>query len=268
MYNEAALYELFYTSMKDYSADAGQIADLIRRARPHGRTLLDVGCGTGEHARLLSEVHGFEVDGVDIDPEMVAIARTKWPHGRFDVADMIDFHLGRRYDGVLNLFGAIAHALTVQGLRDTLACMRDHLAPGGVAIVQPYLTPDELRVGTAEYAVTSGDVRVKRTRHSERDGERQRLHYHYTIEGPDGTQELDEVFDLALFTVDETLAAFSAVGLDDGRVRRFLESVWKKPKMSMAEGHCIMNLCMAATYDPGSTSELGGRGFYVATAPA
>src|SRR5713226_7588797 len=39
-------------------------------------------------------------------------------------------------------------------------------------------------------------------------------------------------------------------GLDDGRVRRFLAAVWKKPKLSMAEGHCIMNLCMAATYDP------------------
>src|SRR5690349_2812540 len=39
-------------------------------------------------------------------------------------------------------------------------------------------------------------------------------------------------------------------GLDDGRVRRFLDAVWRKPKLTMAEGHCIMNLCMAATYDP------------------
>jgi enterochelin esterase-like enzyme len=39
-------------------------------------------------------------------------------------------------------------------------------------------------------------------------------------------------------------------GLDDGRVKRFLAHVWKKEKLSTAEGHCIMNLCMAATYDP------------------
>src|SRR5258708_3997260 len=39
-------------------------------------------------------------------------------------------------------------------------------------------------------------------------------------------------------------------GFDDGRARNFLEAVWKKPKLSQAEGHCIMNLCMAATYDP------------------
>jgi SAM-dependent methyltransferase len=240
MYNmkqQAALYDLFYTSMKDYSAEAGQIAALIRRTRPHCRTLLDVGCGTGEHAHLLGEVHGFEVDGFDVDPAMIAIARTKWPHGRFDVADMMDFHLGRRYDGVLNLFGAIAHAVTVPRLRDALACMRDHLAPGGVAIVQPYLTPDELKVGTGEYTVTSGELRVKRARRSERDGQCQRLYFHYTVEGPGGTQELDEAFDLGLFTVDETLAAFSAVGL-------------------------------VATYDPGSSDELGGHGLYVASAPA
>jgi len=234
---QAALYDLIYKAMKDYSAEGGQIADLIRRARPHCRTLLDVGCGTGEHARLLGEVHSFEVDGVDIDPAMLAIARTKWLHGRFDVADMTDFHLGRYYDGVLNLFGAIASAVTVPRLRDTLACMRDHLAPGGVAIVQPYLTPDEIQVGTAEYTVESGDLRIKRTRRSERDGQRQQLHFHFTVEGPDGTQELDEIHEFGLFTIDDTLAAFSAVGL-------------------------------TATYDPGGPDAPGGRGYYVATAPA
>jgi SAM-dependent methyltransferase len=232
----AALYDLIYLSMKDYPAEAGRIADLIRRVRPHCRTLLDVGCGTGEHARLLGEVHGFEVDGVDIDPGMLAIARTKWLHGRFDVADMTDFHLGRCYEGVLNLFGAIASTVTLPRLRDTLACMRDHLVPGGVAIVQPYLTPDEVPVGTGECAVESGDLRVKRTRRSERDGQRQRLHYHFTVEGPDGRQELDETHEFGLFTIDETLAAFSAVGL-------------------------------TANHDPGNPHVLGGRGFYVATAP-
>jgi hypothetical protein len=121
-------------------------------------------------------------------------------------------------------------------LRDTLACMAITSRPG-VAIVEPYLTPDELRVGTGEYTVESGNLRVHRTRRSERDGQRQRLYFHFTVEGPDGRQELDEAHDLGLFTVDETLAAFSAVGL-------------------------------AATYDPGSPSKQGGRGFYIASAPA
>src|SRR5687767_13378248 len=50
-----------------------------------------------------------------------------------------------------------------------------------------------------------------------------------------------------------------ADGLDDGRIRRFLEAVWKKEKLSSAEGHCIMNLCMAATYDADPRAPLGFR---------
>ena len=48
-------------------------------------------------------------------------------------------------------------------------------------------------------------------------------------------------------------------GLDDGRVRRFLEAVWRKHRLSMAEGHAIMNLCMAASYDPDPRAPNGFR---------
>ena len=50
-----------------------------------------------------------------------------------------------------------------------------------------------------------------------------------------------------------------ADGLDDGRIKRFLANVWKKEKLSMAEGHCLMNVCMAATYDPDRRAPLGFR---------
>jgi hypothetical protein len=50
-----------------------------------------------------------------------------------------------------------------------------------------------------------------------------------------------------------------AAGLDDGRIRRFLAHVWKKEKLSRAEGHCLMNLCMAASYDPDPRAPLGFR---------
>lgn len=48
-------------------------------------------------------------------------------------------------------------------------------------------------------------------------------------------------------------------GVDDGRVRRFLEVVWRKHRLSMAEGHAIMNLCMAASYDPDPRAPNGFR---------
>jgi enterochelin esterase-like enzyme len=53
--------------------------------------------------------------------------------------------------------------------------------------------------------------------------------------------------------------ALLAAGCDDGRVRRFLDAVWARPKLSHAEGHAIMNVCMAATYDPDPSAPLGFR---------
>jgi hypothetical protein len=50
-----------------------------------------------------------------------------------------------------------------------------------------------------------------------------------------------------------------ADGIDDGRIKRFLTHVWKKEKLTASEGHCIMNLCMAATYDPDRKAPLGFR---------
>jgi enterochelin esterase-like enzyme len=48
-------------------------------------------------------------------------------------------------------------------------------------------------------------------------------------------------------------------GRDDGRIGRFLKKIWSKEKLSHAEGHAIMNLCMAATYDPDPRAPLGFR---------
>ena len=50
-----------------------------------------------------------------------------------------------------------------------------------------------------------------------------------------------------------------ADGKDDGRIKRFLDAVWKKEKLSTAEGHALMNLCMAATYDPDRRAPNGFR---------
>ena len=40
------------------------------------------------------------------------------------------------------------------------------------------------------------------------------------------------------------------LGVDDGRVAKFLDMIWGKEKISSGEMHCLMALAMAATYDP------------------
>ena len=52
---------------------------------------------------------------------------------------------------------------------------------------------------------------------------------------------------------------FRSEGLDDGRIRRFLERAWSREKLAGGEGHCLMNLAMAATYDPDPRAPNGFR---------
>ena len=95
MFTESAeLYDLIYSTIRNYAAEAEQIATLLRATHPNCRTILDVACGTGEHARLLVGKFGYEVDGLDLNPDFVRIARSKLPGVQFLEADMAAFQLG------------------------------------------------------------------------------------------------------------------------------------------------------------------------------
>ena len=50
--------------------------------------------------------------------------------------------------------------------------------------------------------------------------------------------------------ITEQHRELASEGIDDGRVKAFLDYIWKRARPNGAEIHCLMNLCMAATYDP------------------
>jgi len=215
MFSEsAALYDIIYATFKNYEAESATIAALLERERPGCRTVLDVACGTGEHARLLAERHGLLVDGIDLDPAFVEIARRKHPAGTFAVADMRDFHLPRRYDAVICLFSSIGYLRTLDRVSEALACFREHLAPGGVVIVEPWFAPGIMQHGyVASNVGESEAVRVERHSRTEIDGRLSRIHFEYDITDAHGTRHASEVHELGLFTPDEMRAAFEANGL-------------------------------------------------------
>ena len=209
----AEYYDLIYSTFKDYAQEAAQIAALLRTRHPQCRTVLDVACGTGEHARRLAQA-GFDVDGLDLSPAFVAIARAKHPAGQFFEADMSDFHLGRRYDAVICMFSSIGYVRTLDCVTAALTCFREHLAPGGMAVVEPWFGPgvlDPARV--ARNAGEADGVRVSRDSRVEIDGRLSRLFFDYEITDATGTRHVSEVHELGLFTDAEMLDAFRGAGL-------------------------------------------------------
>jgi SAM-dependent methyltransferase len=204
----AEFYDAIY-GFKDYAGEAVKIRQLIARERPGAGTILDIACGTGEHARFLSP--DFEVDGIDLEPKFVEIARAKNPAGNFSVADMRAFHLEKRYDVVQCLFSSIGYLLTPEDIIASLKCFRTHLAPGGVILVEPW---PAYKVGQLHMVtVDKPDLKVCRINVSKREGDISVLHFHYLIATNEGVRKAEEVHRLALVPPEQMAAHFEAAGL-------------------------------------------------------
>jgi SAM-dependent methyltransferase len=76
----------------------GLLADIYRDLVPSGRSVLEIGCGTGTLLSLLEPRRGV---GIDISPGMVAIASAKFPDLAFAVADAENLELGETFDYII-----------------------------------------------------------------------------------------------------------------------------------------------------------------------
>lgn len=216
MFSESARhYDLIYSKFKDYEEESRNLVALLEKWHPSARTVLDVACGTGEHARILREKHGLAVDGIDIEEQFVEITRGKNRAGSFTRADMIDFDLGRRYDVVVCLFSAIGYVRTLENLTRTLVNFRNHLAEDGLILVEPWFTPEAAQPNRFDLVTAeSDDVKVARASHSEIRGRISIIRFDYLVGRREGITHATEIHELGLFTIDETKACFRGAGLD------------------------------------------------------
>ncbi len=212
MFRKTARYYDAIYSFKDYGAESLAIRSLIGREHPTAQSILDVACGTGEHARVLAR--DFAVDGIDLEPQFVALAQSKAARGSFSVADMRHFDLGKRYDVVLCLFSSIGYVLTEAEVVQTFRCFSGHLAEGGVVMVEPWFTPDRWETGKPWLAppVDLPDLKICRMNVSDRRGDRSLLHFHYLIATAAGVDHLQEDHELALYTKEQMLKCFNLAG--------------------------------------------------------
>ena len=209
----AEFYDLIYSTFKDYTGEATQIGSLLRRHSPQSQTLLDVACGTGEHARLLA-AQGFIVDGLDLDPAFVTIAQQKHPAGQYFVADMGDFHLPHQYNAVLCLLSSIGYLQTLDRVRGALIAFHNHLTPGGIIILEPWFAPGQLDpTRVTRHKGEANGIRVSRVSRVEIEGTISRLHFEYEISNMLGTRRASEIHELGLFTTAELLRTFQEAGL-------------------------------------------------------
>jgi len=211
----AAFYDAIYAAKgKDYAREAQQLHTLIQKQKKSsGNTLLDVACGTGVHIAFLRQ--HYKVEGLDLDAEMLKIARQRCPEIVFHQADMIDFALGHQFDVITCLFSSIGYVKTLENLRQTVANFAKHLQSGGVLIVEPWFTPEAYHPGTVHATfVDEPELKIARINVSELEDRVAVMKMHYLVGTPEGIQYFTERHEMGLFTHAEYLEAFRVSGLD------------------------------------------------------
>jgi SAM-dependent methyltransferase len=120
-------------------------ADLVSRYEPS--SVLDAGCGTGRVGIELAR-RGVEVEGADLDPDLLERARAKDPELAWHLSDLASLDLGRTFDVVV-MAGNVVGFVAAPDRAAAVAAVAAHVAPGGRLI-----SGCQLRVGwptTAEY---------------------------------------------------------------------------------------------------------------------
>ena len=215
MFSKSAQYydEIYASIDKDYAAEASKAHQFIQKHKQtKGKQLLDVACGTGFHASLLSKY--YQVEGLDLDAKMLAVAKKKHPKIRFHQGDMTDFELNRQFDVIVCLFSSIGYVRTKPRLQKALKTMSGHLLPGGVLLVEPWFTSEQWRPGRASMIqVNQPDLKIVRMGYSGQRGKISTLEFQYLIGTSKGIEHSLEIHELGLFTHKEYMDAFKAAGL-------------------------------------------------------
>lgn len=161
----ASYYDLLYSD-KDYSGEAAFLSSLIQGFCPDVKRMLDLGCGTGTHARHLAE-QGFSVFGLDASASMVERAHINRAAIPAELSRCLDFHCGdirtvrlsEQFGCIVSLFHVLSYLTENNDLLCAFQTIRSHLTPGGICIVDCWYGPAVLNLRPA--------VRVKQFENEE-----------------------------------------------------------------------------------------------------
>ena len=219
--NYAAYYNLLYKE-KDYSGETEYVLSLLDKYAAGADSILELGCGTGKHARLLAET-GKHVCGVDMSESMLEQAelqKADLAQGSLDFhhCDIRTFKKDEKFDAAISLFHVMSYQTDDHSLHQALTTARTHLKEGGLFIMDCWYGPavlneePEIRIRRLE------DEHIHVTRIAEpvhhRDKKVVDVHFDLFIRDKknNSIEELTEKHPMRYFTVEELEAAFEKAG--------------------------------------------------------
>lgn len=195
----SSLYDLLYAD-KDYEGECDFIESAFNRfSEIKVERVLDLGCGTGNHAWRLAR-RGYQVIGVDLSEPMLKIARQKkdsfcLPVGitpPFFIRDDIrQLNLRINFDAVVALFAVLGYQAETEDVLTFMGTVERHLAPGGLFLADFWYGPavEAIKPEPRQKVISFNKNRVIRTARTDLNPEKHHclVHYHLLIEKEDGS---------------------------------------------------------------------------------
>jgi daunosaminyl-N,N-dimethyltransferase/N-dimethyltransferase len=208
-------YDRIYHN-KPYAAEAEVVAGVLAGLGiPDGSRLLDAACGTGSHLQQLAD--RYQVSGFDLHPAMLEIARRKVPAAELWVGDLREFQVPEPFDAAVCLFSAIGYLLTREDLAACARCFAAAVRPGGVVLIEPWLTVADWKDGAPHLQTgpPDPDVLVARATVSQREGEFSIMPMNWMIARRNGPVEVVvDVHRMWLCPHETLLMTFREAGFD------------------------------------------------------
>src|SRR3989338_93895 len=200
----AKYYDLVY-SWKDYKKEANKIRKLIKKyKKSEGKGLLDVACGTGGHLKFLKS--NFYCTGIDINDEMLKIAKKESQRVVFKKADMTNFNLHKKFNVIICLFSSIAYLKTYQNLEKTIKNLHRHLKHGSIMVVEGFIAKSDFKPNSVYIDVYDGkNVKVARIGTSKIKNGLMLAEMRYLIGEKGRINYFSETHELGLFEIGKVL---------------------------------------------------------------
>ena len=124
----AKYYDKFYKN-KNYVKETEFLMNFLKQ----DESIIDIGCGTGIHASLL-EQKGYKVDGLDLNKEMLDIAKTR-VHSHLYLQNILDLNINKKYDVIISMFAVLNHLKNIQELETSFRNFKNILTDDGKIII-------------------------------------------------------------------------------------------------------------------------------------
>ena len=224
-------YDIFFLKNSNFQKEINILINFLKENKI--KSILDVGCGTGEHDKYLKEKN-FKTEGIDISKDMIAYAKNKNKDIYYECLDITKTLPNKKYDCVIALSHVIDYQLTKEKIKNMINNIYQVLNKNGYFYFNFYNLNGIISKGLSpqEKIVVDDEITIKRKSNAILTNKNiLNLEYHYYIKDKDKNETVNIKEKLICFNVKDLVTLleennFKVINITSYLKDKFDEKDW------------------------------------------